>query len=902
MNAGSKWSKWDLHVHTPSSIIQQYGNENEETWERFISDLENLPPEFSVIGINDYLFLDGYEKLLYEKSKNNRLKNIKLLLPVVEFRIDKFTGIEFGKFKRINLHVIFSNEIAVETIKSQFLQTLEQSYVLNTGEAWSRAITRESVSELGIKIKKNSPPSKLSKFGNDLTEGFNNLNIKEDEIFKSLKKDCFTGKYLTAIGKTEWGDLKWTDSSIATKKTIINSADLVFTSSESVSLFHNAKNALKAQKVNDLLLDCSDAHDFSYSQTKDRIGKCFTWIKADPTFDGLKQILFEPDNRLHIGENSPINPPIRIDKIVFDFPEELTFENDSFCFSGKNEINFSPNFTCLIGGRGVGKSTILNLIHEKLRPSENVFFKDKKIRSSENGKLVSIGSCIQIDEDSDEKYIEFLSQNEVEEFAKDHLKLTAAIYARILRRDENGTIAKLEKQLKSEISLFDQHISHKNRLTFLEADLIQKNKEIETNKRIIESFSNVEYIKINSEINTIASKLNDINESKKNYEQLGDELDKILENHNIKDNSNLYSEQINIIILGIQTLLSNAKAVDYSAVEELKKILSKELLSTKEKLRLYLSNKGLTEENQKDITNANLIANELNQELTKKNQEVQLLKATIADYNLEDMKNASIDYQNEIKKQIIAISNILENIENPSVKPISLHLEFDLEAACEKIFNDFKLLFGYRMDLSNVRNEAKLKEILFCLSPDQLSEREIFCEKIRDFKSTSILKPFLLELFAIDSNFELYKLITEKNLLDYSEFKKVKVRYDNKAIESSSFGQRCTAVLVILLLLGNNPIIIDEPEAHLDSLLISNYLVEVIKSRKRDRQIIFATHNANFVINGDAELIHILDIDETNNKTKIISTTIENFLTRDKLIGLEGGKEAFQKREYRYLR
>jgi predicted ATP-dependent endonuclease of OLD family len=101
-------------------------------------------------------------------------------------------------------------------------------------------------------------------------------------------------------------------------------------------------------------------------------------------------------------------------------------------------------------------------------------------------------------------------------------------------------------------------------------------------------------------------------------------------------------------------------------------------------------------------------------------------------------------------------------------------------------------------------------------------------------------------------------------------------------------------------LLGNNPIIIDEPEAHLDSLLISNYLVEIIKDRKRSRQIIFATHNANFVVNGDSELIHILSINPTTQKTVIESTTIENENTRETLIGLEGGYEAFKKRENKY--
>jgi len=308
-----------LHIHTPMSIFQRYGLNDDTTWGKFIDDLEKLPNTFAVLGINDYLFLDGYKKLKFEQDNNGRLQNLKLL-PVIEFRIEKFAGIDFGKLKRINLHVIFSDELSIETIQSQFLNTLEQSYYLVDGNPWTRAITPESVEELGKQIKANIPTQELHKYGSDLTEGFNNLNVKEDEIFRSLDKDCFKGKYLVAIGKTEWADLKWTDASIATKKSIINRVDIVFTAAKSVEDFKKAKKQLTNQGVNDILLDCSDAHCFSTETDKDRIGNCFTWIKADPTFEGLKQILFEPKYRVHIGENPPINPPIRINHVIFDFP------------------------------------------------------------------------------------------------------------------------------------------------------------------------------------------------------------------------------------------------------------------------------------------------------------------------------------------------------------------------------------------------------------------------------------------------------------------------------------------------------------------------------------------------------------------------------------------------------
>lgn len=96
---GSQWRIWDLHVHTPLSIEQNYGGDTSEVWERYISDLENLPTDIKVLGINDYIFIDGYKKVL-EYKRSGRLANIDLILPVVELRLAKFAGNE--KFKRIN--------------------------------------------------------------------------------------------------------------------------------------------------------------------------------------------------------------------------------------------------------------------------------------------------------------------------------------------------------------------------------------------------------------------------------------------------------------------------------------------------------------------------------------------------------------------------------------------------------------------------------------------------------------------------------------------------------------------------------------------------------------------------------------------------------------------------------
>jgi ABC-type lipoprotein export system ATPase subunit len=362
---GSEWRKWDLHVHTPFSIEQHFGGG--DAWENYILDLEKLPEEVKVLGINDYLFIDGYERLLREKTENNRLRNIELLLPVVEFRIAKFSGVDFGSLKRINLHIIFSNELSPDVIRSQFLNAIQQDYKLESGAngaSWSGVITKDSLESLGKSIKSSVPEDKLSKYGSDLVEGFRNINVDESQLFQKLESNSFLkGKYLIAVGKTEWDSLKWTDSSISTKKDIINKADIVFVASESTEKFNSAHAKLTEQAVNNLLLDCSDAHFLSDSTEKDRIGNCITWIKADPTFNGLKQILNEPSERVFVGDFPDSIKRVNNNKTkVIDSVE--VYKNPDSQVKEK-WFNFNIPLNCglvaIIGNKGSGKSALADI-------------------------------------------------------------------------------------------------------------------------------------------------------------------------------------------------------------------------------------------------------------------------------------------------------------------------------------------------------------------------------------------------------------------------------------------------------------------------------------------------------------------------------------------------------------
>lgn len=367
---GSLWNQWDLHVHTPDSLVYHYPGSNKDAWTRFINDLEKLPDSFKVIGINDYLFLDGYRRVLDEKRKG-RLSNIELVLPVVELRLNVFGGSE-SRLSKVNYHVIFSDELDPDIIENHFIraltrkfQLLPQYYGTDIETQWSGSVSREALETLGAAIIEAAPTQERDKYGSPLLEGFNNLTVSQDNINEALESSFLKHRYVTAAGKTEWADIKWQDGSIADKRHIINSVDCVFTSAETVAAYNRSKKALQEGLVNDKLLDCSDAHYFSDSNEKDRIGNCWTWLKADVTFNGLLQALEEFEQRVFVGEEPDQLRRIRehpsrfIKQIVIQKKKSSQLTDNWF---HGTDLPLNPGMIAIIGNKGSGKSALAETI------------------------------------------------------------------------------------------------------------------------------------------------------------------------------------------------------------------------------------------------------------------------------------------------------------------------------------------------------------------------------------------------------------------------------------------------------------------------------------------------------------------------------------------------------------
>jgi ABC-type lipoprotein export system ATPase subunit len=380
---GSIWRRWDLHVHTPASVVQKYGGDTEDAWERFVRDLESLPPEFAVIGVNDYLFIDGYKKLLQFKAAG-RLANIETLLPVIEFRLSKFAG--HDKMLRVNYHVIFSEALRVETIESQFLVQLGGKLNVSAEHAslrgqWRAAITRESLTDLGRLIRADMPPNRVDELEeSDFLLGVNNLNVDDGEIAKLLHNSYLRGKYVDAIGKAEWDQYRWTDNSIAEKKNAINSVRAVFTAAPDMAAFARGRDRLIRERVNPKLLDCSDAHALSESEDKDRVGNCLTWIKGDPTLDGLILALRDYEDRVFVGPRPPLLEDIDRHPAKY-IRRARVRKRDGHSPAGKwfddVDLQLNPELIAVIGNRGMGKSALMDavaLAGNSPRPAQDLSF------------------------------------------------------------------------------------------------------------------------------------------------------------------------------------------------------------------------------------------------------------------------------------------------------------------------------------------------------------------------------------------------------------------------------------------------------------------------------------------------------------------------------------------------
>lgn len=160
------------------------------------------------------------------------------------------------------------------------------------------------------------------------------------------------------------------------------------------------------------------------------------------------------------------------------------------------------------------------------------------------------------------------------------------------------------------------------------------------------------------------------------------------------------------------------------------------------------------------------------------------------------------------------------------------------------------------------------------------------------------LKQHLHEV--VHSQWEDLHLQRVPDLIDLTLYRTDGTRAGSVQQGDLSDGQRNTAALALLLAQGDGPLVIDQPEDELDSSFIYWDLVPMLRRIKDHRQLIFATHNANLPVNGDAELLYALETRGGRGERLAEGGLDRSSVNVAVLDVMEGSAEAFQKRREKY--
>lgn len=866
---GSTWRKWDLHIHSVHSRETRAKLQVRDIFERAVDE------GISVISITDHTNVDGLDEALKVQEEEfvrdghtYKFKDYVRFIPGIELKTNRGN-------KPVHITALFPLSVTIEGHK----------FEVNTDFIQRELLDKINCSKVDIMVAgKGVYERGLFEKAVDFINAISRIHeLSGLVIIHSGSKDNGIEKGMTHA--------KDQDNEEELLNSLGGEKELLMTNCINICELsnwneQNLKNRdFYLAKFNKSSIVASDSHE-SFD------GKKYTWIKADCTFEGLKQIIYEPMHRVHLGEVAPVEPLYKISRVTFDFPPESTLGSDEFCLNCVKTLHFSPYFNCIIGGRGTGKSSVLNLIHEKLKPGQNTFFKEHSLNIPDGKK---ISNCIMVDDDDDEKFVEFLSQNEIEIFAKEQ-KFTYAIYFRLKKLDADNRLESRENESNKYLDEIDLQIQRIDNQGALTDKLNSLKKELQTSKKIVDSFRNEEYLELRRKLQDISVEIESLKKSKARFAELISKIAMIARENSIEGFrvNNIYDKQFVEVVKLLQNALRFERVAMFSNTELLELKLEENLREAISEMDTYLRRAGVSVENSKDVSAAHEKIASLESQVAVTLDTLNRLKEHIAEFSLKP--HLAKSFEDEIKRLLDSVNKQLKEIAGTTeeVKQIELVYDFNME----NVLDDLAGLMA--TTLSDDKIKIRQDFMKNCLTLIDLREIESFSDikKALELNGNGKVQAQLLEYLSSPVNFEIFKLRVNRFLSNIESYKEIKVYYDQKPLSNSSFGQRCTAAIVILLLLGNTPIIIDEPEAHLDSSLIAKYLVELIKKQKNQRQIIFATHNANFVVNGDAELIHILTMDDKT--TQVYSTTIENLEYRNRLLMLEGGQLAFEKRERRY--
>lgn len=687
------------------------------------------------------------------------------------------------------------------------------------------------------------------------------------------------------------------------------------------------------------------------------LGAHITYVKwSEPTAEALRQACLAKESRLSLTE--PEMPNLWITSV--------TVTNSKFL--GRVDLDLNQQYNAIIGGRGTGKSTILEYLRWGLcdQPveSEDVDIVQNKRKSLIDNTLQKFDGEVQV---------EFLL-NDVPHIVKRSSK-KQEILLKIGDGDfEQATEQQVRNLLpiqaysQKQLSSVGVRIDELKR--FVELPIKQDLDQIRSEVRDTESKMRISYgnlirmVEIETEVDKnnveITSLTEQVGKLRKGLKGLSEADQKIIDQKAKYDEEEAIIEalqnQLDTTQESVQTLVDSFEE-DEEEDDDEAEIENKAVI--KDIRKKFATKFGQIEKgvdalsdlfepaSLKEITDAVKEWNKLKTAFDKK-YEAAKAKANVNQQQLDQIqtieKRISV-----LKKQQTEKRNALSALGTPEKEYKGLRTKWDglhtrkitaLEKQCkeftslsnglikaeltngldiERLTQKLKVAFAGM----NIK-EDKIDKICQCLinstdtitewngilaeleklalhsteGPDPIPDTPVLVSKcgIIDSERARIAANFNstkwidLSVAELEFNPKFY-YCTNKTKADYIEF------------QDASAGQQATALLTVLLNQSGAPLIIDQPEDDIDSRMIRE-IVEQVWKAKNKRQLIFASHSANFVVNGDAELVVCCDYvkagDQTHGVIKAAGAIDNEIIKEEITLVTEGGRAAFKLRMDKY--
>ena len=889
---GAEWVRIDLHLHSPEvdSFTLPTGvnvdsiNDREKVAREYVEKLKDT--NIKVCAITDY---NQISKEWYEPIKQEANKEGIIILPGLELSFNE------GKH---GLHIlaIFDIDNNIEGI-NRFIYSLDKnpSFLLTDAKARShRDINAKSNSFSALEELKNK---------------FQCLIIiphPEDDngLFKTFQPNQIAD-YLKLADGIEPLSKEQKDKIISTGKV----SDGFF------GRFATIEN--------------SDPKSLDEIANKKREGKIrATYLKlSDFTLNALKLALHDPEVRLRLYE-SP--------KMIHDRIKKIIINGTTFL---KNiDLNMNPEMNTLIGGRGVGKSAIIEALRYcmDLPVYHDIESREKFVHSvvGSGGEIIvelerhygdqkmsyqirriigqnpelweSDGNKLSMDTSSlfDGKPPLLIGQKELYPIALDRsflLKLIDELIGEDIRKNQRELKELVEKlngngneiiKLKDKLTKKDEYEQQLKTLEdqikeYEKLGVVDKLKRLtdvlEDNQKVAHAFTKVEEIITN---------IKDVLEStKEEFSSLEISLARA------RSEGREIIFRIREVIKDMKMFAENSISEIISKIEDKKldqQKLRKEWDALKSKVEMEV------EEIKKELGEKHLKPEKL-EEITKQKAKLEPLIEEIK--KIDEQTKQKQEERTRIKQNLKQKRHELFKVRESEIEKVNKILKerMRLRVEYEKDTSDFAAKFKNLLSGSGVHSDA-LDKILSkeevtidgLLLSEYVSEGVgIFIEK---FDLTDKMAEKTVNWLKEDRVlFELEPLFPDDRVIV-----ELKVEKDFKDIENLSPGQKATALLLLLFAHEDRILILDQPEEDLDNRFVYEDVVKILREFKERRQFLIATHNANIPVIGDSELVIVLEaaaehckiIEKGSIDKEVIKDCVKNIM--------EGGEEAFRRRAEKY--